>query len=214
MSRSNSNSTNHHHHSRDYARVATTPDGSTTTTSFETTQQQPPPSLSASSSAAADTTTVPPRRTTTEQITDKCVAVIWVVVAALVFHYTNSAHVYSLTTTTTPTTTPNDTPNATTTGSANVILLQLVAIGLGINTVLFLYLLLYLPYVKGLPCDSSAWEVYCPRVIPTMTLVGLCVAIVLIRATYPVWGFLAPLIIGIEALGVLYATHFIPVGWV
>lgn len=80
---------------------------------------------------------------------------------------------------------------------------------LAINTVLLLYLTVYLPKVVKLT-DSSAWEVYCPKVIPSMGLFGVVSAILLIRATYPVWGFLAPLILGIEAMGVLFATQLLP----
>lgn len=80
---------------------------------------------------------------------------------------------------------------------------------LGINTVLLLYLVLYLPKVKGL-VDSSAWDVYCPRVIPSMSAVGVLSGLVLIRACWPVWGFLTPLILGVEALGALNLLHFVP----
>jgi hypothetical protein len=78
-----------------------------------------------------------------------------------------------------------------------------------VNTVLVLYLTVYLPKVKKLT-DSSAWDVYCPNVIPSMTFVGIVCAILLVRATWPVWGFLAPLILGLEAMGALFALHFIP----
>jgi hypothetical protein len=154
----------------------------------------------------------------TERITDKCIAALWVMVASLVFYYTNSAHVYLLTSTTTGSTNHHSNEDVhwdaekQQSPTANVLLMQLVMIGLGINTVLFLYLLLYLPYVKGLR-DSTAWDVYCPRLIPCMTLIGVGIFIVLIRATYPIWGFLAPIIIAIEATGALFVCHFIPVGF-
>ena len=75
--------------------------------------------------------------------------------------------------------------------------------------VLLLYLTVYLPKVIKLT-DPSAWPVYCPRVIPSMILLAVLAAIFLIRATYPVWGFLSPLILGIEAMGALFATQLIP----
>jgi uncharacterized membrane protein len=80
---------------------------------------------------------------------------------------------------------------------------------MGVNTVLMLYLVLYLPRVKGIT-DSSAWDVYCPRVVPTLTLNGILIAIALIRSIWPVWGFLSPLILGVEAFGCLFALHFVP----
>ena len=88
-------------------------------------------------------------------------------------------------------------------------LLHLAAVCLGINTVLLLYLTVYLPKVVKLS-DSSAWDVYCPRVVPTMTFVGIVCAILLIRATWPVWGFLAPLILGTQAMGALFCLQFVP----
>ena len=92
---------------------------------------------------------------------------------------------------------------------ANRGLIRLAAVGFGINAVLFLYLSVYLPRVKGL-VNSSAWSVYCPRVIPSMTGVGVLTILILIRATWPVWGFLAPLILGIQFMGALMSLHFIP----
>jgi len=88
-------------------------------------------------------------------------------------------------------------------------LLYLAVIGLGINTVLMLYLTVYLPKFVRIT-DSSAWDVYCPRVIPSMTAVGILTGVLLIRATWPVWGFLAPLVLGLESMGFLFCLHFVP----
>ena len=222
-----------HNHLHDYTRVSTTSTNPSEhsngslhqeNSSTETLQQHPPKSslsqsaastVVTSTTAAASSTmnshNIMPLRTMTERITDKVQAALWVIVASLVFHYTDSAHVLLLF----PYPNENEYNGSSSPPpkTANVVLLQLVMIGLGMNTILFAYLLLYLPYVKGLH-DSSAWEVYCPRVIPSMTLIGVRTFVVLIRATYPLWGFLAPFIISIEAMGVLFACHFIPVGFV
>jgi hypothetical protein len=88
-------------------------------------------------------------------------------------------------------------------------LLQLVAVGVGIQTVLTFYLTVYLPYGKGLT-DSSAWSVYCPRVIPVLTAVSVITFLILVRAVWPVWGLLAPLILSVEGLGLLFALQFVP----
>ena len=80
---------------------------------------------------------------------------------------------------------------------------------LGINTVLLLYLTVYLPRIKGIT-ESSAWDVYCPRVVPTMTILGILIGLLLIRAVWPVWGFLSPLILATEFFGCLFALHFVP----
>jgi hypothetical protein len=91
---------------------------------------------------------------------------------------------------------------------ANRSLLRVAALGLGIVTSLVLYLSLYLPKIKGI--DSSAWNVYCPRVIPTMAAVGVTSYLIFLRATWPVWGFLAPLVSGTQFMGILMALHFVP----
>ena len=91
----------------------------------------------------------------------------------------------------------------------NRTLLRLAMIGIGINTSLVIYLTIYLPKVKKIT-DSSAWSVYCPRVIPTMTLVGIVSFLLSLRALWPVWGFLAPLVVGVELMGALFGLHFVP----
>jgi hypothetical protein len=131
-------------------------------------------------------------RSFSDRLSDKIVAAIWVVAAALLFRYTNIWHVLF----------SSDSP-------AVHSLLILVMTGCGINTILMGYLVLYLPYWKGLT-DSSAWEVYCPRIIPTMTFIGVVSMLLLIRAVYPAWGFLSPLIVFVELLGCLFALQFVP----
>lgn len=150
-------------------------------------------SSSVNTDSASLQTSTSPRRTVSERIADKIVAAVWVASAILIAYWTKFFHVLL---------------NPTDSG-ANRMLLQLSAVGFGINTVLVLYLLVYLTYFKKLN-DSAAWEVYCPKVIPVMTVTGFTTGILLIRATWPVWGFLAPLVLGIEAFGCLYALHFIP----
>lgn len=87
-------------------------------------------------------------------------------------------------------------------------LLHIVACLLGIQVVLATYLIVYLPYCKQL--DSSAWPVYCPRIIPMASVVGVVTVLLLVRACWPVWGFLTPLILGIQGMGVLFALQFVP----
>jgi hypothetical protein len=80
---------------------------------------------------------------------------------------------------------------------------------IAINTILMMYLGIYLPKIKGLK-DPDAWSVYCPRIIPFMTANGLLCAFTLTRSLWPAWGFLTPFILGIECIGLLFATQFIP----
>lgn len=87
-----------------------------------------------------------------------------------------------------------------------------------INAALVFYLTIYLPCIKfrklansKISASSSAfWDVYCPRVVPTITVCGLFGSFFLVRACYPVWGFLTPLILGWVALGAFFSLHFIP----
>jgi len=130
------------------------------------------------------------RRSIAERVQDKCLAALWVFIAAAVAWFTDFWNVILFS------------------SEANRPLLQISAFAVGIIVSLVLYLAIYLPRVKGL--DSSAWHVYCPRAIPTMIVTGFVTTFLLIRATWPVWGFMAPLVLGIEAFGVLFALHFIP----
>jgi hypothetical protein len=69
------------------------------------------------------------------------------------------------------------------------------------------YLTFWLPMVMKI---TIPWEIYCPRMIPTATFLGVVCFITLIVAFWPVWGFFSPLFIMIFFLGFLVATHFIP----
>jgi hypothetical protein len=88
-------------------------------------------------------------------------------------------------------------------------LLHIAITQLTINFLLMLYLGVYLSKVKGLT-DSKAWNIYCPRIIKFMTLNGLITVYTLTRSLWPVWGFLTPLVLSIEFVGLLFSTHFIP----
>jgi hypothetical protein len=90
-------------------------------------------------------------------------------------------------------------------------LLHVAITQITINTILMMYLGIYLPKVKGLK-DPEAWPIYCPRIIPFMTVNGILCAFILTRSLWPAWGFLTPLILAIEFVGLLFATQFIP--WV
>jgi len=149
----------------------------------------PSPPLASSSSSSSTTTN---NRTMQERLMDKAIAAAWVMTAAFVAYWTDTRHVLF-------------SPET----QAVRLLLQMVAVGVGVQTVLTLYLTVYLPYGKGLT-DSSAWSVYCPRVIPVLTAVSVMTVLLLVRAVWPVWGFLAPLILSIQGLGVLFFLQFVP----
>mmetsp|Transcript_3732 Transcript_3732/g.5472 ORF Transcript_3732/g.5472 Transcript_3732/m.5472 type:complete len:154 (+) Transcript_3732:32-493(+) len=139
----------------------------------------------------SDDTSAATSRSRPERLIDKLYAILWIVAALLVGKWTNFIPVLM--------------------SDDRVIkpLLYAAASCIGINSVFLGYLSFYLPRVKGIT-DSSAWDVYCPRVVPAMTLFGVISSILLLRATWPVWGFLAPLILAIESFGCLFTLHFVP----
>ena len=67
-----------------------------------------------------------------------------------------------------------------------------------INVTLTMYLTVYLPFkfpqLSSSPSQTSAssstfWDIYCPRVIPTMTACGVIGSFLLVRSCYPVVSF-------------------------
>ena len=100
--------------------------------------------------------------------------------------------------------------------NANIILIQLGSIGLGMNIIFILYLIQYLPnYSKHkIQVDYNVWNVYCPKMIPIITVVGVVTFLLYVRGTYPVWGFLSPFILCIVSIGILNVLHFIPSSFV
>eukprot|EP00622_Pseudochattonella_farcimen_P004096 FR739412.1.p1 GENE.FR739412.1~~FR739412.1.p1 ORF type:complete len:159 (+),score=18.25 FR739412.1:153-629(+) len=85
--------------------------------------------------------------------------------------------------------------------------LNISIICLVINTCLTAYLIVWLPHVLKI---TLTYEVYCPRVIPTMTVVGILFFFTTLKALWPVYGFLTPLIQLVMFMGFLFSTHFIP----
>ena len=141
-----------------------------------------------SSTATATNTTT---RSRGERLEDKCIALGWVIIAGLMAKWTDFfAIVWK-----------DERLNRT--------LLKVSLGGLIVVVTLFLYLTLYLPKIKGLS-DPSVWGVYCPRVLPSMCVTGLATYLVFVRALWPLWGFKAPLISGIEIMGMLMFLHFVP----
>uniref|UniRef100_A0A7S2E6R4 Uncharacterized protein n=1 Tax=Trieres chinensis TaxID=1514140 RepID=A0A7S2E6R4_TRICV len=80
---------------------------------------------------------------------------------------------------------------------------------LAVNAILTLYLAIYLPRIKGLS-DPSAWSAYRPNLIPAMTGIAVLCGALMIRALWPVWGFVTPLVLGTVGLGAMEALHFVP----
>eukprot|EP00581_Thalassiosira_minuscula_P017461 CAMPEP_0183731054 /NCGR_PEP_ID=MMETSP0737-20130205/34259_1 /TAXON_ID=385413 /ORGANISM="Thalassiosira miniscula, Strain CCMP1093" /LENGTH=153 /DNA_ID=CAMNT_0025963689 /DNA_START=13 /DNA_END=471 /DNA_ORIENTATION=+ len=115
-------------------------------------------------------------RSQSERIADKLHALAWVVVAYGISSYTHLFH-----------TVLTDERILRPILHASIVLFS-------INIVLTIYLTVYLPFkfpvtsTHKTPASSPAfWEVYCPRVIPTMTAFGVIGSFLLVRACYPVW---------------------------
>jgi hypothetical protein len=88
---------------------------------------------------------------------------------------------------------------------------------LATNIVLALYLTIYIPHLLELnirdkdgPSIASAWKAYCPNILPIMSVNGVLCGCFLIRATWPIWHVLSPLILAVEFISIFFSTHFIP----
>ena len=125
-------------------------------------------------------------RSRRERLTDKLHAFAWVIASFLIVKYTDFFQTILY--------------------DDNIFrpCLILAIIGMTVNLVLMLYLTVYLRNLQ------YPWEVYCPKVIPTMTAIGVSTYVLLVRATFPVWGFLSPFILGIVGLGCIFGMQFIP----
>jgi len=159
-----------------------------------------------STSASTNATT----STISEQLYDKLHAIFFISLSYVTIKYTDTISILLT--------------------SADIIrpLLYISIALITVNTILLSYLSIYIPKIKGIKVDehnnnkngvvgggktnSDLWQVYCPRVIPIMTLNGVLCGIFLMRCFWPVWGFLTPFILGVEFFGLLFVTHFIP--WV
>jgi len=149
-------------------------------------------SESESSEFVTTATTSTFTRSRGERLEDKFVALGWVIVAVLLAQWTDFfAIVWG-----------DERLNRT--------LLKVAAGGFVLVVTLVLYLAVYLPKIKGLPSDLSLWGVYCPKVLPVLCVTGFATYLLFVRALWPLWGFMAPLISGTEIMGMLMAMHFVP----
>ncbi|CEG45532.1 uncharacterized protein PHALS_01822 [Plasmopara halstedii] len=84
---------------------------------------------------------------------------------------------------------------------------QVALICTGINICITVYLALYLPYIKRIELE---WSVYCPRVIPSATIVGVIATFCYLCAFWPIWGLLTPGLLALLSIGALMTAHFLP----
>lgn len=89
----------------------------------------------------------------------------------------------------------------------NRVCLDIAVACLAANFVIMLYLTIWLPVVQRV---TLPWEIYCPRLIPTSSVLSVASALLLVVAFWSVYGLLTPLIILVLAMGLLFTTHFIP----
>ncbi|CAM9671259.1 unnamed protein product [Chrysoparadoxa australica] len=76
-----------------------------------------------------------------------------------------------------------------------------------INCVIMFYLSVWLPGVQRV---KVPWSIYCPRMIPAATVIGIICGVTLTLALWSVWGFLTPLVLASVFLGFLFCLHFVP----
>lgn len=175
-----------------YRRVATAEQGNDARGMSSSSEEDTPPATNPSAAGVAV-------RSRSERISDKLHALAWVVVAYAIATYTHLFH-----------TVFTDERILRPVFHASIVLFS-------INVVLTFYLTVYLPFKfpisnihKTAASSPEFWEAYCPRVVPVMAGCGVVGSFLLVRACYPVWGFLAPFILGVVALGMFFSLHFIP----
>lgn len=92
------------------------------------------------------------RKEMQERIATKMHAVMWVVLAGLSLHWTDAINVIF------------------NSDDVSRVWLDLAVAGCAVNSCIAFYLTLYLPKIAKI---DLPWEVYCPRMIPTATGVGV-----------------------------------------
>ncbi|GMI54621.1 hypothetical protein ScalyP_jg4327 [Parmales sp. scaly parma] len=83
---------------------------------------------------------------------------------------------------------------------------NLAVICFTINCVLLGYLAVYLPCMRV----TTPWDIYCPRVIPTVTIIFLVGGGCMMKALWPVYAFLTPVILSAVGMAGLFSLHFMP----
>jgi hypothetical protein len=85
--------------------------------------------------------------------------------------------------------------------------LQLALACLACNLVIMLYLCLWLPLIQRI---NIPWEIYCPRLIPISSGLGVGSFLLFVIAFWSIYGLLAPFIVLLLCMGLIFSTHFIP----
>lgn len=128
------------------------------------------------------------RKETIESIQTKIWAAVWTAAMIAVIYFTDFFLVLL------------------TSDRVNRLWFNLAVLCWGIDLACLLYLAVYLP-LKGIDLE---WNVYCPRVIPIASGAMVLGSFFLMCATWPVWGFMTPFILGIIGVGMLLSLHFVP----
>nr|CCA23966.1 transmembrane protein putative [Albugo laibachii Nc14] len=124
-----------------------------------------------------------------ELYSTKLHALLWVVTALIAAHYLDFVHVICYD------------PRVRTAFFYVAVILS------GIYACITCYLAIWLPYVKNIRLE---WSVYCPRMIPTATLVGFSASFCFHCAFWPVYGVLTPAILSLFFIASLMTAHFLP----
>lgn len=89
----------------------------------------------------------------------------------------------------------------------NRFYLNITYVLLGLNTSIFLFLNVWLNWIKG---NTLEWEVAAPWSIPAATLTGLATAVTIMVALWPVYSWLTPVVQFTLFMGMLLSGHFYP----
>ncbi|ORX92308.1 hypothetical protein K493DRAFT_408899 [Basidiobolus meristosporus CBS 931.73] len=73
----------------------------------------------------------------------------------------------------------------------------------GLSVLIFVYVAVYLPYIAGTPVDMKNWRITIPRHVQASTFSGVVSYFSFTIACWPIWGFMSPLIVFVEAIGFL-----------
>lgn len=90
---------------------------------------------------------------------------------------------------------------------------RLACVCLGANLAVGIYVMVVLPRRRrggGGQQTQVDLAVQHPQLISAATAAGVLGAFFLVRSLWPVWGFLAPLILLTVFVGALYALHWVP----
>lgn len=87
---------------------------------------------------------------------------------------------------------------------------RLACLCLGVDTAITAYRMLWFHRRKGSGGGQDVYAIHHPQLLPAAIAAGVLGAFFLVRSLWPVWGFLAPLILLVVLTGLVFSLHFVP----